>query len=130
MQLVVQKLSEIEPELRSKYLDAFVLPINPEINKVVKVSFQSCDLQSCDFWHIPSSVDAALDILLDSKYAIIILDFEELFDDEEIFEKEIALLYDKYASNLVTKSSYTEAGYRKPHERILFQLSSGGVIYY
>lgn len=130
MQLVVQKLSEIESELRTKYLNAFVLPLNPEINKVIKVSFQSCDFQSCDFWHIPSSIDSALDILLDSKYAIIILDFEELFDDEEIFEKEIALLYDKYARNLVTKSSYTEVGYRKPHERILFQLSSGGVIYY
>lgn len=122
MQLVVQKLSEIESELRSKYMEAFVLPINPEINKVVKVSFQSCD-----FW---SSVDAVLDILLDSKYAIIILDFEELCDDEEIIEKEIALLYNKFARNLVTKSSYIEAGHREPHERILFQLSSGGVIYY
>jgi len=125
MQLVVQKLSEIEQELRAKYLDAFVLPIDPEINKVVEISFQLCD-----FWYTPSSIDAALDILLDSKYAIIILDFEELCDDEEIIEKEIALLYDKFARNLVTKSSYTEAGYRKPSERILFQLSSGGVIYY
>ena len=125
MQLVVQKLSEIESELRTKYLDAFVLPINPEINKVIKVSFQLCD-----FWYTPSSIDAVLDILLDSKYAIIILDFEELCDDEEIIEKEIALLYNKFARNLVTKSSYTEAGHREPHERILFQLSSGGVIYY
>ena len=82
MKLVVQKLSEIDSELRSKYLEAFVLPINPEINKVIEVSFQLCD-----FWYTPSSIDAALDILLDSKYSIIILDFEELCDDEEIIEK-------------------------------------------